>query len=295
MHRTPHAVTGTGQDAAGVLPPSLVKDGVPEAAGDWSVAFVAPSGWSMLLSQDCDIVRDDDDEPTAEIAPVLAVSVEEHAKYNASRYTGRYLALPPGAVPGLNPDQRGLVDLAWRSSILKVSISEESVEFHRPLTEPQRRDLRDWLAARSGRSPFPDDLVTGVLDPFDAVRSARAKSASKKPVGNRTDVERIVTSPTAWYVARTEQWVVLTGVVSDEALTRAGWSEEDIASLRPFDADGAPKEPGGRIAVALQKLNAEVLNRLAKAPPTGYDVSVNILDLHTVSAADFQLMKQLER
>ncbi|HUZ10700.1 MAG TPA: hypothetical protein VMU76_11105 [Acidimicrobiales bacterium] len=288
-------MTGIGQDAAGVLPPGLVKDGVPEATGDWSVAFVAPSGWSIVLSQDCDIVRADDDEPTVEIAPVLLVPVEEHAKYVGSRYTGRYLALSEGAIPGLDNAQRGLVDLAWRSSILKVSFTQGPVEFNRPLTEPQRRELGDWLAARSGRTAFPDDLVTGVLDPFDALRTARTKSASKKPVGSRTDVERIVTSPSAWYVARREHRIVLTGVVSDESFTRAGWSEEDIAAAQPFDADGANKEPAGPVVVALQKLNTELLSRLAKAPPTGYEVAVSILDLRAVSAADFMLLRRLER
>lgn len=291
------AVTGVGVGAYEDLPAEL-REGrplPPGGLGDWSVTLATPSGWAMLLSQDCDLVRADDDEPTVEVAMVRTVDQAEAAKYRASRYHSRYHILPPGALPGLAGGQRALVDLAWRTSVLKVSLDEADVRVHRPLTEPQRREVGRWLGWRSGRAAFPDDVVRTVLDPFDDLVRARAGSADNKPPGNRNDVQQVVTAVTAWYVSIHEDEVNLYGVISAQSLTAAGYDDAAVAATTAFDEHGNPRSPTGPVQAGRAKLQTELAKKLARDYPSGYRTTISLIDLDQVSAADFVRMRLLVR
>ena len=289
------AVTGVGAAAAADLPEGLVATPSDGHVGRWSGAFAPPSGWVVLCSQDCDIVRDEGQEPTIDVALVGFVEAPEAAKYRSSRYHGRYFALPPAVVPNVPAGREALVDLAWRTSVLKVSLEDETVGFHRGLSEPQRREFARWLSYRDSRAAFPDDLVQGVLDPCDDLIRRRERSAARKAVGNRNDVERVVTAVTAWYVTQRETEVFLTGVISAESLLRAGYDEAAVNAAAPFDAAGNAKTPSGAVEAGRAKLHTDVLNKLAQADPTGYEVNVNLLDLRFVSAAEFVRLRLLVR
>lgn len=142
------AVTGVGAGSAADLPKDLVPSPPEGQIGPWSEAFAPPSGWAALCSQDCDIVRGESQEPTVDVALVRFVDRSEAATYRSSRYHGRYFALPSSTVPNRPAGSDALVDLAWRTSVLKVSLEHGTVGFHRVLSELQRRDFARWLSYR---------------------------------------------------------------------------------------------------------------------------------------------------
>lgn len=190
-------------------------------------------------------------------------------------------------------EQRG--DRGAGPCVLKVSLDEPDVRVHRPLTEPQRREVGRWLGWRSGRAAFPDDVVRTVLDPFDDLVRARARSADKKPPGNRNDIERAVAAVTAWYVSTHEDEVNLYGVISTQSLTAAGYDDAMLAVAAAFDEHGDPRSPTGPVQAGRAKLQTELAKKLAWEYPSGYRTTISLIDLDRVSAADFFRMQLLVR
>jgi hypothetical protein len=270
------AVAGVGP--AGVEP--LPKAMWPAEVGDsdaWAVAVDAESGWYVLLSQDCDIVSDAADEPTVAVAPLVLVSDDEWADLHHNGYSARKAAYPSGDFD-LPEGTKLAIDLAWTTSILKGSLYTPDVRAARPLTGPQQRELGEWLAARSGRAPFPDDVVRLVLDPCYHVRKRLLASAMKaEKAGATAKLEaRAVFAVTHWYAHLNGCLVTVLGAITGTGLHRGGFVHPD-GSIDTVS-----------LAAGVEKVQAEVIKRMNKADPhSGFQIKIVLIDLARMSAAEF--------
>lgn len=270
------AVAGVGPAGGETLPKAVW----PAAVGDsdaWAVAVDAESGWYVLLSQDCDIVSDAADEPTVAIAPLVLVSDDEWADLHHNGYSARKAPYPSDGFD-LPEGLKLAIDLAWTTSVLKGSIHTPAVQAARPLTGPQQRELGEWLAARTGRVPFPDDVVRLVLDPCYDVRKRLLASAIKaEHAGATAKLEaRAVLAATRWYAHLDGRLVTVLGALTSTGLHRAGFVRADGS----IDADN--------LAAGVEKVQAEVIKRMNKADAhSGFQIKIVLIDLARMSAAEF--------
>lgn len=286
------SVTGVGTAATALA--SILEVPVVGEGKHWSAAVVSPSGWCVILSQDCDLVSDDETEPTVEIGAIEFVDAVQYNAWKAHKYLARYLTLPENSVPATPPGRQAVIDLAWRTSVLKLSLEDPKVVYLRVFTEPQRRELAAWFGRRSARVPFPDDLIEFVLDPFSAVLEEKAKSGSPKPVGSRTAVERVVPSVSEWYVQQTELEILLIGVFSTESLLRHGWSQEQVDSSVEYDAQGIGRL-AGELEKARQQLQTAHQTRMKRLTASGCIVNIYLVDLQRVPASAYRQWRRFER
>jgi hypothetical protein len=286
------SITGVGPAAEGLA--STLDVPVVGEGKYWSAALAPPSGWCVILSQDCDLVSDDEAEPTVEISVVEFVDAIQYNVWKAHKYLARYLTLPENSVPGTPQGKQAVIDLAWRTSVLKLSLEDPKVMYLRVFTEPQRRELAAWLGRRSARVPFPDDLIEFVLDPFSAVLDEKARSGSPKPVGSRTAIERLVPSVSEWYVKQTELDILLIGVFSPDSLLRHGWSQEQVDSSVEYDAQDIGRL-AGELEKARQQLQTALLTRMKRLAASGYTVNIDLVDLQRVPASAYRQWRRFER
>lgn len=270
------AVAGVGPALQPDLPTWQWPAGVGPADA-WAAAVAAETGWYVLLSQDCDIVRDASDEPTVWVAPLTLVDIREWRSLRRNGYSSRRWAYPADKFRGVPTDKGLVVDLAWATSVLKGSLTAPGVAAVRPLTGPNKAAFAEWVSARTGRAPFPDDVVTKVLDPCYEVRHALSKSYDRSSGGANATLEaRVVASAAAWFAHRDGMLVTVLGQPTGPTLQAAEW----------FDADGVFRDEDferGRT-----KLEAAILRRMNKADPhSGYQLRLVFADLAQVKASEF--------
>ncbi|WP_263729854.1 hypothetical protein [Cellulomonas sp. SG140] len=267
------AVAGVGPAASTGLPLADWPTGV-DAGDAWGVTFGADTGWYVLISQDCDAVRAPADEPTVVVAPLTLVELGEWHDLVRNGYSARKWPYPAEKFAGL-PEGKGLVvDLAWTTSILKGSLAAPSVHAQRPLTGPNRRAFGEWLAARHGRIPFPDDVVRCVLNPCYEVRNKLA--ARYVQHGKSAPFEaRAVGAVLRWFAQVDGHVVHVFGQTSGPLLIHAGF----------VDDEGAVKE---EFTKATQRLETAINKRIAAvAPQEGFVFRLTLGDLAKVSAESF--------
>lgn len=125
---------------------------------------------AVVVSQDCDLVRDVGHEPYVLLAPLTRLDDKLHAEVLRSG-SSRFFSYPAiGGEPTL------AVDMRLVFSLEKPAIFTPEVErLGCPLTEPQRSRLRSWLGARFARVAFPDEIADLVVAPIQAAAEALAK------------------------------------------------------------------------------------------------------------------------
>lgn len=270
------AVAGVGP-AGGETLPRAVWPAEVGASDAWAVAVDAESGWYVLLSQDCDIVSDPADEPTVAIAPLVLVTDDEWADLHHNGYSARKAAYPSDSFD-LPDGFKIAVDLAWTTSVLKGSLYTPAVQANRPLTGPRQREFGEWLAARKGRVPFPDDVVRLVLDPCYDIRRRLLSSATKaeKAAATARLEARTVLAASRCYAHLDGRLVTVLGTVTGPGLQRAGFVDSD----GNVDADS--------LAAGVAKVQAEVVKRMNKIDPnSGFQVKIVLIDLARMSASEF--------
>lgn len=272
------AVAGVGHAVAPNLPVASWPTEVGPADA-WAAAVGSETGWYVLLSQDCDVVRDSADEPTVWVAPLGLVDQAEWNDLARNGYSSRRFAYPGQKFEGV-PDGKGLaVDLAWTTSVLKGSLRAVSVRTVRPLTGPNKRWFAEWLAARVGRAPFPDDVVTAVLDPcYDVRRRLSASFDRAAAKGGTAPLEaRAVAAVERWFAHRDGRLVTILGQLTGRRLVAAGFIDPGTGAVLADD-----------LARGMSKLESEVVRRMNKVGPTsGYQVRVTLADLARVPANQF--------
>lgn len=229
-----------------------------------------------MLTQDCDMVRSEADEPTVWIAPLLLVAEQRWVQLRRNGYSSRQWAYPGDTFSGLPAGRALIVDLAWVTSVLKGSLTAPGVAAVRALTGPNKTDFSEWVAARPGRAPFPDDVVTTVLDPFYEVRKAAVRKLEKVRVAGGTAAAdaRVVGSVARWYARLDGKLVDLLGELTGPLLMAQDWSGDPAAD------DAFTKARAQVEAAVLRKMNTV-------DPHSGYQIRLTLADLSQVSAASF--------
>jgi hypothetical protein len=280
------AVAVTGLGPAPALPDG-VDEGHETAAGElWTITFAAPTGWYAICSQDCDLARGEDSEPTITIAPVVWLPQDRWREAASDSYTSRFFAIPEDALDGAPEGFAPAVDLAWQTSIAKGSLADGDLQVVHPLTGPHRRRFATWVGWRAARPPFPDDVVEAVLDPAHYVRSRLMKAYDKAVrSGAQPNLEaRLIGACTGWYARMQEPNVHLLGRVTPESLTAAGF-------VTPDGETDAEALEGGR-----KKLEASIRKRMQhQQPNSGFGVAVSVRSFNDLSAADAETFSLLMR
>lgn len=279
------AIAGVGPEGLDHLPVGATRPQVgPDDA--WASPVVSETGQYVLLSQDCDLVRDADREPTVQIAPLVLVDRATWDDLNRNGYSARWYAYPSTKFTGVPDDQGLVVDLAWTTSILKGSLTAPSVTAVRPLTGPAQRAFSEWVAARTGRVPVPDTVVTNVLDPCYNVRKRLLTTFRKATGPTNAKVEaRIVAAVDRWFARVDGRLVTILGAVTGPRLQAAGFIHGDTGDVLTDDlATGTTK---------LQNLTVKAMNQVN--PDSGYTVKITCVDLANVRASEFLQFSLLMR
>lgn len=279
------AVAGVGPEGVEHLPVGATR---PEVGPDdaWASPVVSETGQYVLLSQDCDLVRDPDREPTVQIAPLVLVDQMTWDDLNRNGYSARWYAYSSAKFTGV-PDGQGLaVDLAWTTSILKGSLTAPSVTAVRPLTGPEQYKFSEWVAARTGRVPFPDSVVINVLDPCYAVRKRLLGTFRKAAGPASAKVEaRVVAAVDRWFARVDGRLITILGAVTGPRLQAAGLTDADTGEVLTADLTAGTTK--------LQALTVKAMN--AVNPDSGYTVKIACVDLANVRASEFLQFSLLVR
>jgi hypothetical protein len=271
------AIGGVGPATGEHLPHAAWPTGVLDSDA-WVAAVGSETGWYVLLTQDCDIVREPAREPTVLLAPLVLVDKGDWNDLSRNGYSSRRYAYPSGKFSSVPAGKALVVDLAWTTSVLKGSLGAPSVKAVRPLTGPNKRSFSEWLAARAGRAPFPEDVVDAVLDPcYDVRKRLSARYDTATAAGSAAPAEsRAVAAAERWFAHRDGRLVTIFGQVSGRSLTAANFVGEDGAVLT---AD---------LARAEAKLQSEIIKRMNRVDATsGYQIKIKLVDLATLPASQF--------
>lgn len=279
------AIAGVGPDGIEHLPIGATRPQVGPADA-WAAPVVSETGQYVLLSQDCDLVREPAAEPTVQIAPLVLIDEAHWQDLNRNGYSARRYAYPSVKFSGV-PDGKGLaVDLAWTTSILKGSLAAPGVTASRPLTGPAQRAFTEWVAARTGRVPYADAVVTNVLDPCYDVRK-RLLSAFNKAAGpiNARIEARVVAAVDRWYAHVDGRLVTILGSVSGPRLQAAGFVDPSTGLVLKED-----------LASGTTKLQNQVINAMNRVnPDSGYTLKIHCVDLAKMRADRFAQFSLLMR
>jgi hypothetical protein len=237
----------------------------------WSLTVESDVGWYVVITQDCDIVRDPATEPALVVCPLRFVPDADWQKLRSGPTSPREFPFPTGrGLPALD-GHKPVADLRFVTSVDKTALLHPSVQFKQPLSGPQRATFGRWVGARYARAPHPDVLERDVLP--KAAASIRA-FAAKFADGKANDPEvRLVGATERWYLGGNDRRVLLIPMLS-EASARAAklWSSKDGT----FDE--------ASIATGAKRLAAKL--RAGLPAGGGYTCAVEPATLHGTTAAD---------
>lgn len=225
-----------------------------DSAGVWAPApLEIASGWTVIATQTCDVVRSLEHVEHLQVMPVVALSEQEWNEALDGR-RGTLFSLP--RADGLDVEFPA-VDCAICFPVAKAALAHEEVKtLATPLDPASRILLSHWLMRRVGRHAFPDELEQHVLGPL---REKLIKSMGKtSQAGFLADALLGVWSSTEWAAGVTIYFIVdpnllrRRGVDVDaekaveellkpvhKALGAAGLSVQVTASARTLDAVSA--------------------------------------------------------
>jgi hypothetical protein len=260
---------GTGPSAAVSAAGAEVDDDAL-----WSVTVESDAGWYVVVSQDCDIVRDPDEEPCIVVCPLVHVPAERWRQLRSGPYSPRLFPYPDEKGLRTGEDGWPAASLLYVSSVDKTALLHSSVRQLSPLTGPQRARFGRWVARRYGR-PAHDDLVErDVLAKAGArIRQlARSYTRADPP----TDVMRLVAATEEWYVEATDRNVKLHAILTEASANDAGLWDSKAVDWRHQ-----------RIERAVEQLRKDLAKRLPAN--SGHGLAVNATTLDRVPASQFML------
>ena len=238
----------------------------------WSVTIESDVGWYVVVSQDCDIVRDPGEEPCIVVCPLVHVSMERWRQLRSGPYSPRHFPFPDEEELRSGDDGWPAASLLYVSNVDKTALLHGSVRQLSLLTGPQRARFGRWVARRYGR-PAHDDLVErDVLSKAGArIRQlARSYSSADSP----TDVMRLVVTTEEWYVEATDRNIKLHAILTEGSANDAGLWDNKAADWHHQ-----------RIEQAAEQLRKDLAKRLPAN--SGYALAVNPTTLDRVPASQF--------
>jgi hypothetical protein len=162
--------------------------------GIWAPAALSiASGWTAIVTQTCDVVREIDAVAHLQLMPVVELSENDWQEARNGR-RGTLFSLPPAE--GL-PLECPAIDCAISFPVSKAALADQRVRtLNTPLDPATRILLSNWLMRRVGRYAFPDELERHVLGPLrEKVTKAIGKNS---PAGLLSSCLIGVWSSTDW-------------------------------------------------------------------------------------------------
>lgn len=158
----------------------LVEHLAPFDGQDVWAAPVRPirSGWGVIVTQTCDIVRDPDTEPYLQVVPLVELADEDAWRGALHGRSGSYFALPRHEQACANPGMDAQVCFAVpKAALLHPGVRTLPLSF-----DPAGRIyLSTWMARRFARHPFPDPVEETVLKPLRKALVDRHKKPNTQP------------------------------------------------------------------------------------------------------------------
>lgn len=196
----------------------------------WNVTIETDTGWYVVLSQDCDIVRPAAIEPVLVVSPIQLVAEPRWAGLRGGPYSPRMFPFPDDK--GISGDAEGtpVADIRYMTCVDKTALDHLAVETLRPLTGPQRARFQRWLSRRFARAANDDMVERDVLTEAGGRIHSLAKSfVTAQDV---TPAMRMVAAAEEWYLAGTDQLIELRPVISEGSARAAGLWDNNAGELR---------------------------------------------------------------
>lgn len=243
----------------------------------WTLTLVSDLGYYVVLSQDCDIVRDPDVEPCLLVCPLEARPIDEWEALRRGPYSPREFPFPSADSLALPAGTAPVANLRFVTSLDKTALLSSAFA-HVPAlrSAPRRERFASWLGRRAARAPHPDALETDVLSAAGKrVRDLAKQYAKKKRSGGLSLTQMLVGAAEEWFLAPGERLVPLQLIVTPSSAAGAGlWDD----STGQFDE---------RLITRAAADLARDLSRRS-TPDLGYVVTVEVHTLDRVSAATYR-------
>jgi hypothetical protein len=243
----------------------------------WSVTADSDIGWYVVLSQDCDIVRDLQSEPCLLVCPLRWADTERWSTLRHGPYSPREFPFPADKVKppaGKAP----VADIRVVTSIDKQALLSDQVATLQPLSAPQRERFAEWLGRRFARAPH-DDLVTEhVLDPAARLISTVARRAVADGVAgkNPSASGRLCLAVDEWFVGGNDKLIELVAMTSVASLDK----------VHLVDADATID------VKAIESSRAWLENKLGTVVPagSGYVIQLDVVTPDQITAGEFRTL-----
>ncbi|CAB4998886.1 unannotated protein [freshwater metagenome] len=186
-----------------------------DGAGVVALTVETAAGWYAVLSQDCDIVRGVDAEPTLTVAPVMFIPHNDWQRLHLGQTSFRQFALTPEAVSPIDeehavriPDGHApVVDIRYVSTVDKTAL-EGGFERRAPLVGDNKREFQVWVGQRFGRESFADAVHETVLPSARRVLDAALKA---RQAGDTSPMSVTVATVSEYWVRATDRYVEVLG------------------------------------------------------------------------------------
>ncbi len=196
----------------------------------WNVTVETDTGWYVVLSQDCDIVRSPDLEPVLVVSPVQLVPASRWAGLRGGPYSPRLFPFPDDKGISDNTEDLPVVDIRYLTCVDKTALDHHDVATSRPLTGPQRARFQRWVARRFARAANDDMVERDVLS--KAGRRVRNLAQSFTTAQKATPAMRLVAAAEEWYLAGTDQLIELRPVITEGSARVAQLWDDTAGTLR---------------------------------------------------------------
>lgn len=257
----------------------LADDETPEVV---TLTIETTSGWYVVLSQDCDIVRDVAEEPCVTVAPVVYVAPEAWTRLHLGQTSYRRFPLPDEAVAPVDDEHatripaghRPVVDIRYVGTLDKTALSAGFAQRH-PLTGKDKLTFQTWVGARFGRESFADEVHDRVLP---AARAALNAAMSSHLNGERSARAHTVASVSQYWVRVTDRYVEVMGRLEANRARASG-------TLRR--ANGTDNWAASEFAAGCRELS-KATNTAMRG--SGYTVKFTVanFDEHELTVAEFE-------
>ncbi|WP_017197908.1 hypothetical protein [Arthrobacter sp. M2012083] len=237
----------------------------------WSLSIESDVGWYVVVTQDCDIVREPATEPCLVVCPVKYVAKDEWQKLTSGPRSPRYFPFPNGNKLPVMDGKLPVADLRFVTSVDKTALLHPTVEVLHPLSAPQRASFGRWAGARYARVPHPDKLEKDVLPKAATVIR---KLAKKYMQGETSDPEvRLVAAARNWYLGGNDKRVVYIPMLTEASAKACGLWDNNAAAFNE-----------SAITAAVKRLNGQLRSSLPQNG--GYACAVEVATLHGTTAAE---------
>jgi len=194
----------------------------------WSITADSDVGWYVVLSQDCDIVRDLHSEPCLLVCPLRWADTERWSTLRHGPYSPREFPFPADKVKPPS-GKAPVADVRVVTSIDKQALLSDHVATLRPLSAPQRERFAEWLGRRFARVPHDDMVTEQVLDPAARlIASVIRKGVADERAGKHPSASgRLCLAVDEWFVGGNDKLIELVALTSVASLDKAHLVDAD--------------------------------------------------------------------